>query len=149
MLSLLAAIAVHWASDDGWPSASCYPANSSFNVPACNCFGKSPHSEFNARPIIKVVVGSWFGAQVTAFLLKIVIEEELGYPTLLLSDGLVVVPGTSTLLAGPADVWARLASGEVHINPEVLTPGGAPGFAVCGTRFYSVCVGVVDRRRSR
>ena len=61
-----------------------------------------------------------------AFLLKIVVEERLGYPVQLLSDGqladigpgLKISEGTSVVFA----IYSALARGEVDVHPEV-TPG--------------------------
>jgi hypothetical protein len=55
---------------------------------------------------------------VDAFLLKIVIEERLGYPVQLISDGLLPGLESALNLSGVASVYAALASGEVHIYPE-------------------------------
>jgi hypothetical protein len=66
------------------------------------------------------------GAALDAFLLKIVVEERLGYPVQLLSDGqladigpgLKISEGTSVVFA----IYSALARGEVDVHPEV-TPG--------------------------
>jgi hypothetical protein len=55
---------------------------------------------------------------VDAFLLKIVIEERLGYPVHLISDGLLPGIESALNLSGMASVYAALASGEVHMYPE-------------------------------
>jgi hypothetical protein len=57
-------------------------------------------------------------AAVDAFLLKIVIEERLGYPVQLVSDGLIPGLQSALNLSGVASVYAALSSGEVHIYPE-------------------------------
>ena len=66
------------------------------------------------------------GAALDTFLLKIVVEERLGYPVQLLSDGqladigpgLKISEGTSVVFA----IYSALARGEVDVHPEV-TPG--------------------------
>ena len=41
-------------------SVQCYGAGSSFtDKPLCGCLGKPKSSEFDRRPTIKIVVGSW------------------------------------------------------------------------------------------
>jgi hypothetical protein len=41
-------------------SVQCYGAGSSFtDKPSCGCLGKPKSSEFDLRPTIKIVVGSW------------------------------------------------------------------------------------------
>jgi hypothetical protein len=60
------------------------------------------------------------GAAVDAFLLKIAIEERLGYPVELVSDGLLQDQGVESAfnLSGTSSVYSALASGGVHIYPE-------------------------------
>ena len=55
--------------------------------------------------------------KIDAFMLKILIEQELGYPTELVSDGLS--PEIPSNLTGPASVYEALAGGAVHMYPEV------------------------------
>ena len=57
-----------------------------------------------------------------AFLLKITIEERLGWPVELVSDGLLSGVESALNLSGPATVYEALASGEAHIYPEVRRP---------------------------
>jgi hypothetical protein len=53
-------------------------------------------------------------------LLKFVIEEMLGFPTVLVSDGLLDSSiGSALNLAGPESVYLALAAGEADIYPEV------------------------------
>ena len=59
------------------------------------------------------------GSAVAAFLLKITVEERLGYPVQLISDGLVQSIESALNLAGPASVYKALAAGSVDIYPEV------------------------------
>ena len=54
---------------------------------------------------------------IDAFILKVLIEQELGYPTELVPDGLL--PEISSNLTGPASVYQALGSGAIHIYPEV------------------------------
>ncbi len=56
---------------------------------------------------------------IDAFILKVLIEQELGYPTELVPDGLL--PEISSNLTGPASVYRALGSGAVHIYPEVAS----------------------------
>jgi hypothetical protein len=58
-------------------------------------------------------------AAVDAFLLKITIEERLGYPVQLVSDGMLQGIGSVLNLSGTTSVYAALASGAVHMYPEV------------------------------
>ena len=62
------------------------------------------------------------GAALDAFLLKIVVEERLGYPVQLLSDGQIY--GT----LGNGSIYSALARGEVDMYPEV-TPVNAMPYA--------------------
>ena len=55
---------------------------------------------------------------VDAFLLKILIEEQIGYPVQLISDGLLPGVESALNLSGPESIYSALASGEVHIYPE-------------------------------
>ena len=54
---------------------------------------------------------------VDAFMLKILSEQELGFPTELVQDGLS--PEIPSNLTGPASVYEALKSGAVHMYPEV------------------------------
>ena len=58
-----------------------------------------------------------FAGALDAFLLKALIEEVHGYPTELVSDGLI--DGIESELDGPESVYMALDSGAVHIYPEV------------------------------
>jgi hypothetical protein len=105
-----------------WASASfeemygldCFENGSSFVKPECNCFGGPKDSDFDSRPTVKVVLGTWATAALDAFLLKGVIEEKLGFPVLLISDYDPVFNGTESVLEG-------LARGDAHLYPEVLS----------------------------
>jgi hypothetical protein len=57
---------------------------------------------------------------VDAFLLKVSIEETLGYPVQLISDGLVIESALN--LSGAASVYAALASGKADLYPEARQP---------------------------
>jgi hypothetical protein len=59
------------------------------------------------------------GAAADAFLLKITVEERLGYPVELISDGLVWSIESTLNLTGTASVYAALAAGTADIYPEV------------------------------
>ena len=63
------------------------------------------------------------GAALDAFLLKIVVEERLGYPVQLLSDGQLADIGPGLRISDVnAGIYSALARGEVDMYPEV-TPG--------------------------
>jgi hypothetical protein len=62
-------------------------------------------------------------AAVDAFLLKITIEERLGWPVQLVSDGLVADIRSTLNLSGAASVYAALAAGDVDMYPEVRASG--------------------------
>jgi hypothetical protein len=117
--------------------ARCFAANSSFNDPTCNCFGKPRTDDYDLRPIIRVVLGSWcahtrarvacagavvfapasphrLGGAIDAFLLKIVIEEKLGFGVDIVPDGLSI----ASELSGVDDIYTALSAGQVHIYPE-------------------------------
>jgi hypothetical protein len=55
---------------------------------------------------------------VDAFLLRILVEEQIGYPVQLISDGLLSGVESALNLSGSESVYSALASGEVHIYPE-------------------------------
>jgi hypothetical protein len=57
-------------------------------------------------------------AAVDSFLLKFTIEEQLGWPVQLISDGLLDGIESALNLTGAASIFAALASGEAHIHPE-------------------------------
>jgi hypothetical protein len=121
-LAFLSSVASLIAADDGWDRTygkACWPANSTFTDPACRCRDRDspPHSKFATRPTIKVAIGSWLGAATNAFLLKFAIEQELGYPTELVTDKL----GSSSSgdLTAQERMFGEMAVGEVHIYPEV------------------------------
>jgi hypothetical protein len=58
-------------------------------------------------------------AAVDAFLLKIAIEERLGHPVELISDGGVEGITSKLNLRGPASIYSALARGDADIYPEV------------------------------
>ena len=63
------------------------------------------------------------GAALDAFLLKIIVEERLGYPVQLLSDGLLADVGPDLRISEGTSVnggvYSALARGEVDMHPEV------------------------------
>ena len=79
------------------------------------------------------------GAAIDAFLLKVAIEQELGYPTELIPDnvGGDVPPGSTA----QTEMFKRMAAGEVHLYPEVTLADYRP----CGAIGPQV-VRVVTRR---
>ena len=60
-----------------------------------------------------LVVCSRPAGKIDALMLKILIEQELGYPTELVPDGLS--PEIPSNLTGPASVYEALAGGGVHV----------------------------------
>ena len=59
-----------------------------------------------------------------AFLLKIVVEERLGYPVQLLSDGQLADIGPGLKISDVnAGIYSALARGEVDMYPEVVICG--------------------------
>ena len=89
----------------------CYGANTSFNDPSCNCFGKPRPKTVDSLAAVVVVVGGWLGGAVDAWLLKLLIEEQLGRPTELIPD--------ADLFAKEGGVWGALKSGRAMMYPEV------------------------------
>jgi hypothetical protein len=89
----------------------CYGANTSFNDPSCNCFGKPRPKTVDSLAAVVVVVGGWLGGSVDAWLLKLLIEEQLGRPTELIPD--------ADLFAKEGGVWGALKSGRAMMYPEV------------------------------
>jgi hypothetical protein len=76
-------------------------------------------------------------AALDAFLLKIIVEERLGYPVQLLSDGqladigpdLRISEGTSLNITDR--IYSALARGEVDMHPEV-TPADTMPYSLAG-----------------
>ena len=62
-----------------------------------------------------MVSGTWATATISAFLLKVVLEEKLGFPTLLISDYDDIFNDTTSVIEG-------LARGDAHLYPEVRWP---------------------------
>ena len=58
------------------------------------------------------------GGASTSFLLKIVIEERLGWPVHLISNGGIEGAHSAQNLSDTSSVYRALASGEAHIYPE-------------------------------
>jgi hypothetical protein len=92
----------------------CATAGSAFEQsrPECNCLGEPKHTMLERRPgVINIGMGDWLGSVVDAQLLKIIIEEGMGFPAAIVSD---VYDNTTVF-------WAAMSSGEVHPFPEVWT----------------------------
>ena len=94
----------------------CFRANSSFGDSSCNCFGqprvRQPRPQTtDSEAAVTIVVGGWLGAAVDAWILKLLIEEQLGWPTELIPD--------SDLFAEGLGVWGALKSGYAMMYPEV------------------------------
>ena len=72
------------------------------------------------------------GAALDTFLLKIVVEERLGYPVQLLSDGQLADVGPDlrisegTSLNNADRTYSALARGEVDMHPEVTPADTMP-----------------------
>ena len=39
----------------------CWAPNSAFTDPSCNCLGEAAHPKLGSRPMIRIIVGSWYG----------------------------------------------------------------------------------------
>ena len=81
------------------------------------------------------------GAALDAFLLKIIVEERLGYLVQLLSDGQLAAVGPDlriseeTSLNNLDPIYSALARGEVDMHPEVTPADTMPySLAVCATQ---------------
>ncbi len=72
----------------------------------------APHPSRPARCLGRVA------AAVDAFLLKIAIEEQLGYPVELIADGLLQGIDSTLNLTNSASVFSALAAGTADIYPE-------------------------------
>ena len=103
------------ASTEELYGVDCFEPGSSFAKPECNCFGGVKDAEFDSRPTVKVVSGTWATATISAFLLKVVLEEKIGFPTLLISDYDDMFNDTESVIEG-------LARGDAHLYPEVWWP---------------------------
>ena len=57
-------------------------------------------------------------------MLKFAIEEVLGYPVLMVSDGLTEAIVSTLNLTGPESVYFALADGKVDMYPEVCRSWG-------------------------
>ena len=99
-------------ADDRLYAAHCHAANSSFNEPSCNCLGTARHAKFDSRPTIKVILSDWIAAGIDSFLLKVTIEEVLGF-------AVELIPSYADSFKDDASVIDALARGDAHIYPEV------------------------------
>ena len=97
-------------------AVQCRPANSSVDkAQSCNCLGLPPPPTLATRPVIKILTPdkAWLAGALDAYILKILIEEHLGYPAQLVSwDVLTNTPGGD-------GVFGALERGEAHLYPEV------------------------------
>ncbi len=134
--STLAVNGVNFSGDDANDVDSyaykCWAANRSFSDDkACNCLNKSRSADFDERPIIKILSPDtgWYrpparypslssysalyrlGGSVDAFLLKIVLEEMIGFPAQLVSINVL-------RSCDKCHVYEALASGDAHLYPE-------------------------------
>jgi len=82
---VLCIMALSWGARSDWNhtyAAYCYHTNTSFNNPACNCFGEPmPDAMRTTRHTIRILVSSWPAAAFDAFLLKIIIWSGSGQPS--------------------------------------------------------------------
>jgi hypothetical protein len=69
---------------------------------------------------------------VDAFLLKITIEERLGYPVQLISDGSIESIDSALNISDKASLWSALATGALHIYPEARSPANLSTFLQLG-----------------
>jgi hypothetical protein len=113
----------HFADDfDAEYAVPCFRAGSSFDSPACNCLGSQKPAELDSRPIVTIVAPSWLGGAVDAWLLKILIEERLGWPVALISD-------LDSRFDGVPSIYQAMVHGDVHIYPEASARlHGTPSF---------------------
>ena len=93
---------------------SCFRNGSSFDVPTCNCLGGQKPAGLDSRPIVTIVAPSWLGGAVDAWLLKILVEESLGWPVALVSD-------LDSRFDGVPSIYQAMVHGDVHIYPEAST----------------------------
>jgi hypothetical protein len=96
----------------------CYRANSAFTDPSCNCFGQPRPQATVSQAVVTVVVGGWLSASVDAWLLKLLIEEQLGTPTELIPDAALFAAFNTS------GVWRALKSGYAMMYPEVAHGSG-------------------------
>ncbi len=103
---------LHFAdSFDTEHAVSCFPNGSAFVTPSCNCLGKQKPAGLESRPVVTIVAPSWLGGAVDAWLLKILIEEVLGWPVALISD-------LDSRFDSVPSIYQAMADGDVHIWPE-------------------------------
>ena len=95
-------------------------------VPSHACIRRGMHPLWHASALCRP------GAALDAFMLKIVIEERLGYPVQLLSDGQLadIGPGLKLNISeGTSNgfgIYSALARGEVDMHPEVTRADTMP-----------------------
>jgi hypothetical protein len=94
----------------------CFEPFSGLTDPSCSCLPAGPPAprtwSVAEQEPIKILISSWVGAALDAFLLKILLEEVLGYPVKLISD-------VDEEIADDESALASLGRGAVHIYPEV------------------------------
>jgi hypothetical protein len=91
----------------------CFRANSSLGDSSCNCFGQPRPQTSDSKAPVTIVVGNWLGATVDAWMLKLLIEEQLGWPTEMIPDANLYAE------EGLGGVWGALKSGYAMMHPEV------------------------------
>ena len=116
---------------DEWTSIyamHCYGPNSSFTEPSCNCFGEPKREAYHSRRrAVIIAIGSWLGAAIDAFLLKTVIEEQFGYPTILVSNEEIEESQKGVL---HKEGWSD-EDIKAHSRAATIFPDLAKGMAVC------------------
>ena len=93
-------------------------------VPSHACIRRGMHPLWHASALCRP------GAALDAFMLKIVIEERLGYPVQLLSDGQLADVGSDLRISEGTSItggiYSALARGEVDMHPEVTRADTMP-----------------------
>ena len=96
-------------------AVQCHGVNSSNTDLSCNCLGLPMAEEFDSRPTIKIIVASWTAAAIDAFLLKIVLEEYMGYPVKLVEDKFLTYAAADDCI--DADGTLRIAGCDYKPDP--------------------------------
>ena len=133
------------------------------NLQVVSCMHTSKHASkkarmhifcqkgFDLQPTIVIVIGSWYTGAIDSFLLKTIIEEEMGLPAVLVSDEGVdraVAPEAWSdkdieFYNGHGTVWPSLAKGKHglwYMQPDRALPNGVHGLTGHLANDTLVCV---------
>ena len=111
-------------------SRRCYGARSAFTDPSCNCFGEEEPSGSYSKPTVAIVAGEWKAGTIDAFVLKTIIEEKIGHPTILVTDAAMNKSSAPSWWSeadikdynGADSVWPALEKGEcTHARTHART----------------------------